>query len=69
MASTIEEKPRLTLKERAAKLGESLQGWADAAMAAAAALPDEQRSQEVVARDRALNLLQQSAEAFQQVLP
>ena len=26
MASTIEEKPRLTLKERAAKLGESLQG-------------------------------------------
>ncbi len=26
MASTIEEKPRLTLKERAAKLGETLQG-------------------------------------------
>ena len=45
----------------------ALQGWADALMAAAARLPDEEHVQEVAASERASGLLQRAVQAFAQV--
>jgi hypothetical protein len=44
-----------------------LQGWADALMAAAARLPDEEHAKEVAASERASGLLQRAVQAFAQV--
>jgi hypothetical protein len=45
----------------------ALQGWADALMAAAARLPDEEHAKEVEASERASGLLQRAVQAFVQV--
>lgn len=44
-----------------------LQGWADALMAAAARLPDDEHAKEAAASERASGLLQRAVQAFQQV--
>lgn len=45
----------------------ALQGWADALMAAAGRLPDEEHAQEVAASESASGLLQRAVQAFAQV--
>ncbi len=45
----------------------ALQGWADAVMLAAEALPDEQHAQEQTAKTEAIAVLERAVRAFQQV--
>lgn len=45
----------------------ALQGWADAVMLAAEALPDGQHAQEQTAKTEAISVLERAVHAFQQV--
>jgi hypothetical protein len=55
------------MHQRDTEVNGALQGWADALMAAAATLPDEEHAKEAAASERASGLLQRAVQAFVQV--